>query len=157
MKAWLERLEPRERWILSGGAALAVLIVFWGLLWLPLEHARAALRQSVADKRALLSDVRRGGALQQGAASSHRPALTKSLVVLVDQTARAQGLASSFTRTRPDGSTGISVSFQNAAFDDILAWLAQLHSSYGVSVESASFTGAQQHGLVTGQVFLRRS
>lgn len=157
MRAWLERLEPRERWILGGGAVLAALIVLWGLIWLPLEHASAGLQQSVNDKRALLSDLRRAGALHRGAASSRRPALTKSLVVLVDQTARAQGLASSFTGTRPDGSTGISVSFQDAAFDDILAWLAQLHTTYGIHVESASFTGAEQRGLVTGQVFLRRS
>lgn len=157
MREWFGRLEPRERWILSGGVVLAALIVFWAFAWLPLRRASAELYQSVADKQALLTDLRRAEALRRGAASSARPALTESLVVLVDQTARAQGLASSFTRTRPDGATGISVSFQNAAFDDILAWLAQLHSAYGVSVESASFTGAEQHGLVTGQVFLRRS
>lgn len=135
---------------------LAALIVFWGLLWLPLEHASAALQQSVADKHALLSDLRRAAAVHGGTSSSRRPALTQSLVVLVDQTSRAQGLASSFTGTRPDGNTGISVSFQDAVFDDIVAWLAQLHSTYGIAVESASFTGAEQHGLVTGQVFLRR-
>ena len=156
MKAWFARLEPRERWILMGGAVLAAVIILWGLVWVPLGKAAAGLHASVAEKQALLSDLHRAEALHKSASSARRPA-SESLVVLVDQTARAQGLASSFTRTQPDGATGISVSFRNASFDDILAWLARLDSTYGVTVESASFNGLQEHGLVTGQVFLRRT
>jgi hypothetical protein len=34
--------------------------------------------------------------------------------------------------------------------------MVTLESSYGVSVESASFNGARDAGLVSGQIFLRR-
>lgn len=157
MKAWFARLAPRERWILSAGAVLAAVIVLWGFVWLPLGSRSAELRQRIDDKQALIADLRRAAALGGGSAQSQRPAPSQSLVVLVDQTARAHGLADSFTRTRPDGADAINVSFQNAPFDGILAWLVRLHADYGIRVESASFNGSRERGLVTGQLFLRRS
>jgi type II secretory pathway component PulM len=81
---------------------------------------------------------------------------SQSMVVLVDRTAQAMGLAGSFTRTRPDGADAISVSFTNAPFDNIVTWLISLEQSNGVLVETASFNGAREQGLVSGQLFLRR-
>jgi general secretion pathway protein M len=157
VKAWFARLEPRERWILSAGAVLAAIIVLWGFVWVPLGNGSAELRERIDDKQALLADLQRAAALGGGTSRGQRPAPTQSLVVLVDQTARTHGLADSFTRTRPDGADAINVSFQNAPFDGILAWLVRLNTDYGIRVESASFNGSRERGLVTGQLFLRRS
>lgn len=157
MRAWFDSLAPRERLILSVGAAAAAVIVLWGFIWVPLSRGAAELGDSVAEKRALLVDLQRAEGLPGGSVPSQAARdSSQSLVVLVDRTAQPMGLAGAFTRTRPDGTDAISVSFQNAPFDNLLAWLVSLEQSYAITVESASFNGSRERGLVSGQIFLRR-
>lgn len=155
MREWFEKLAPRERVIVLGGGAAAALIIVWGLVWKPLSDGTTELRDSLEQKRALLVDLQRVQGLPAansiGAPSDDR----RSLVVLVDQTAQSMGL--SFTRTRPDGPDAISVSFAAAPFDTLVEWLVQLERTSGLTVESASFNGTRERGLVSGQLFLRRT
>jgi type II secretory pathway component PulM len=76
------------------------------------------------------------------------------LVVIVSNTAASYGL--DLPRTRPNGPSGIDVTFQSASFDSLVAWLVALHDTYGVDVESASFSTAREPGRVNGQLSLHR-
>ncbi|HEX6999081.1 MAG TPA: type II secretion system protein M [Gammaproteobacteria bacterium] len=153
MKAWFESLAPRERWMVAGGAVLAVVIVVYGFVLAPLARSSAALSQSVEQKQRLLVDLRRAEALAPAdAGGTARPA--QSLVVLVDTTRQQHGLT--FDRTRPNGPNEIGVTFQNASFDALLDWLVAMETNHGVIVDSASFSSARERGLVNGQVQLRR-
>jgi type II secretory pathway component PulM len=40
MREWFSNLAPRERVIVLVGAAAAVLIIVWGLIWKPLNDGR---------------------------------------------------------------------------------------------------------------------
>jgi type II secretory pathway component PulM len=155
VKTWFENLKPRERLILGIGAGVAAIIVVWGVLWTPLRNYTLELRDEVADKRQLVVDLQRAESLSPDSGSGRGPA-EQSLLILIENTARAEGLAGSFTRTRPDGPDAINVSFQDAPFDELEAWLITLESTHGVAVERASFNGSREQGLVTGQLFLRR-
>jgi len=154
MKAWFLSLQERERLILIGGGIAALVLVLWWLVLAPLRTGSAELREAVTDKQRLLLDLRRVAALPEDTGA---PAAGggQSLVVLVDTTAQAFGLA--LPRTRPDGTNGINVGFQGVSFDALLAWLIELDATHGVRVESASFSGTREQGLVNGQLFLRRS
>jgi general secretion pathway protein M len=155
MREWFSNLAPRERVIVLVGAAAAVLIIVWGLIWKPLNDGTTELRDALEQKRALLVDLQRVQALPASGPISAPGDDRRSLVVLVDQTAQSMGL--SFTRTRPDGPDAISVSFASAPFDTLVEWLVQLERASGLTVESASFNGTRERGLVSGQVFLRRT
>jgi general secretion pathway protein M len=155
MREWFFSREPRERVVLAIGAAAVVLLIGYGFIWKPLSDGSAALRIDVAAKSRLLMELDRAAAVAP-VEQSPRPGTEQSLVVLVDRTAQGHGLAGALTRTRPDGTTGINVTLQNAAFDALLAWLVTLERDHGVSVESASVTGSRQPGLVNGQLLLRR-
>lgn len=159
MRAWLENLAPRERIVLGAGTVGALVIVLWGFVWTPLARGTSDLEAAIERKRALVAELHRAEALaaDAGDTASSTQAASRSLVVLVDETAQTRGLASSFTATRPDGRDAINVSFQNAAFDSIVDWLLALERDYGVRVESASFNQAGERGLVTGQIQLRRA
>jgi general secretion pathway protein M len=157
MREWFMSREPRERVVLGLGVLAAAVIVFWGLVWLPLARSSTALRASVAQKSRLLVDLERAAALApSGAGASTAQGAGQSMVGLVDSTSKQHGVARAFTRTRLDGADGINVTFQDASFDALLGWIVALRSSYGVDVESASFNGARTPGLVSGQVLLRR-
>jgi type II secretory pathway component PulM len=45
---------------------------------------------------------------------------------------------------------------QGASFDAVVAWLVALHDTYGIDVETTSFSSAREPGLVNGQVSLHR-
>lgn len=145
-------LQPRERAILLGGAVVVLALVLWGVLH-RVDRATVSLRDTVTNQQQLLVDLARlqgGGQNTPSSGQSNEP----TLVTLITTTASAKGLT--FPRTRPDGADAINVSFQNASFDSLLAWLVMLETQRGISVETASFSSAREPGLVSGQIFLRR-
>lgn len=154
MKAWFFGLQARERMIVMIGGAAAIAIILWGLVVQPLQAEVARLRTSVETKQRLLVDVARIEGEMPSPITTNRQGEGQTLVVIVDSTARSHGL--DLPRTRANGPSGVDVSFQNARFDALVAWLVVLHDSYGVDVDTASFSSAREPGLVNGQISLRR-
>ena len=155
MKAWWESLQPRERLILGAGGVVALMIVMWEFAWKPLTDGREQLRTSVAAQEQLLSEGARASGIDSAGGDSN-VSEQQSMFVLIDETAQAGGLGSAITRARPDGSNAINVTFSNASFDSLLAWLIALNLNNGVYVDGASINTARQQGLVSGQLLLRR-
>jgi general secretion pathway protein M len=153
MKAWFYGLQPRERWIVGIGAVVALIIVLWGLVVSPLLGQATRLRASVDAKEKLLIDVRRVEAERPGS-SSDRLDADKTLSVVIDATATSHGLSS--PRTRANGPNGIDVTLQNVSFDAVVGWLAALHDTYGIDVETASLAPTREPGIVNGSLLLRR-
>lgn len=154
MKAWFFGLQPRERWIVIVGATAALAIVLWGFVVSPLRAEAARLRTSVDTKQRLLVDVARIEGGQPSQVVGNRQGADQPLYLIISNTAGAYGLEP--PRTRSNGPSGVDVSLQNASFDALVAWLVALHSTYGIDVETASFSSAREPGLVNGQLSLRR-
>jgi general secretion pathway protein M len=157
LRDWLANLEPRERGLVLAGAVLSAIIIFWGLIWAPLQNRTAELTETVGSKQQMLTTLQRARALAATSGPQLDASTRQSLVLLVDQTHRSYGLEGSLSRNQPDGSDGIRVTFQDAGFDGLIAWLGALQSSYGVAVESATIEGARAAGVVNATVVLRRS
>jgi type II secretory pathway component PulM len=154
MKTWFYGLQPRERWIVAVGAAVAVLIIVFGFIVRPLRAEIGVLRTSVDAKERLLVDVARIEGQQPASIASSRQGAQQTLYVIIDETARSQGLSP--PRARANGPSGVDVSFQGESFDAVVAWLIVLHGSYGIDVETASFSPGREPGIVNGQLLLRR-
>jgi len=154
MKEWFLSREPRERLILAVGAVLAVVIIGWQFVWVPLSSGVERLDSTVDAQTRLLVDAQNAAAVAPRDAS--RPRNEESLYVVVDRTTRAHGVAQTVTRTTQDGATGLTITFTGAPFDALIDWLVTLDGEHGVAVETAQFNATQQAGLVNGQVQLRR-
>jgi general secretion pathway protein M len=153
MKEWFAGLQPRERVIFVGGGIAALVIVLWMFVLQPLGTRSEVLRESVAAKQRLLVGLSQ---VEGVSAQPTSPAAgqEQTLVRLVGNSATEHGVA--LTRQRPDGPNGIQVTFGNASFDTLVEWLVALETQNAVTVESASFTGTRQPGIVNGQLLLRR-
>jgi general secretion pathway protein M len=154
MADWWQQLEPRERAILAVGGALAALIVGWRLIWVPLTTRSDDLEQRVTELTRVLVDVQRaatlGGNVNASSTLSGSPMLT-----LIEQTADPRGLY--FENQRADGNNAMYLTFRNAPFDTLNAWLTEIELDHGVSVmqvSSISFAGTP--GLVNGQLLITR-
>jgi len=155
MKDWFLSRAPRERVVLAAGAVIAAALILWRFVWMPLSSGAAELRAEIDEKTRFQVDLLRAAAIAPREEST-RARSTQSLLVLVNQMVQGHGLGSAVTRTRLEGSDGVSVTLQNAPFNAVLSWLVALETEHGVSVEGASITGARQPGLVNGQIQLRR-
>jgi len=156
MRDWFANLEQRERLMVIGGAIVAIMIVYWGLIWTPLTRQNDSLSETLDTKVQMLTTLQRARALAGSPGGGADASLRQSLVLLVDQTHRSYGLEGSLARNQPDGADGIRVTLQDAAFDGLVAWLGALRAGYGINVESATIEGARLTGVVNATVVLRR-
>ena len=142
MKTWWEGLSHRERLLVSGGAMLTLALLLYALAWQPFQTSHRRLRQSVAEQRAELAAMRQmaeeikrlGGA----SATPTLPVDGRSLLTLVDQTARAAGLGAALKRVTPQGENRLGVQFDAVEFDQLVPWLGQLERDYRILIVNLS-------------------
>lgn len=160
MRDWFDSLEAREQLsVLVGAVVVAVAILYFGL-WTPLADRQTNLASSVTVWERSLAELRPLKAAARAADSGGRPAAGagQSLVVIVDSTVSRHDLSTALQRSQPTGGNGIRVEFQDAAFDDLVRWLGDLASAYGMQVQSANFSASTQNipGRVNASLTLER-
>lgn len=161
MRDWFESLAPRERLFVGLGGLAVAAIVLYGLLWVPFDKSHEQLASDVESWQRSLAELKPLKSVlgsQQTGAPVSRPASNQTPVVIVDQTARARGLDRSLKRSQPTTSTGIRVEFEDVAFDDLVLWLGDLSSQYGLIMQQGSFSTAQAGpGRVNSTLTLERA
>ena len=141
MKDWFESLQQREQWFISVGALLVVCAVTYAVVWVPLVDGRNTMAADVAAWQRSLAEIKQLKGLQPVAGASQQNRLAgaaQTPVIIVDQTLRARGLDRSLKRSQPTTNDGIRVEFENVVFDDLVLWLGDLSSQYGMQVTSGS-------------------
>lgn len=156
MREWFDSLAPRERMVVIAGGVLTILLLFWGLVLQPLSASVADRTASIEDKRNQLNWML-GAAAELKASGSvvQDPGSGDQLLVVIDRTARQAGLGKALTRNQPVGEDAIRVRLEAAPFDAITGWLQQLHTSYGLAMDQASFERGSAAGTVTASLILR--
>jgi len=152
--SWMARLGARERRVLLLGAVAAAVLLIIAVL-LPLQRSVAAGAARIEHKRDDLAWLRTVAPRLAGALPG-RVAVPphESLVVLVDHTARDAGIGKSLVGSQPSGAGGLSVQFQGAPFDAMVAWLSQLGERYGVQADAATIEAAKDAGTVNATLVL---
>ena len=158
MRDWFESLAPRERLIVSVGAGVVGLIVFWSIVLAPLASGVDRLNTRIDSKRASLSWMQMAAAeiSSAGDVSTAAGDPDQSLDVVIYRTARQSGIGESLTRNQPVGEDGIRVRLEGAPFDVVTQWLGQLQAGHGLALESARFERGTANGTVTVSLTLRQ-
>ncbi|MBI3771854.1 MAG: type II secretion system protein M [Gammaproteobacteria bacterium] len=158
MKAWWQGLQPQEQRTLSIGAvALGLMVFYFGILE-PLTSHFSSLEQSVAEQQKLRDWMAKSAAevhrLQsQGGGVAVNDG--RSLLTLVDQTARAENLGPALRRVEPEGSDKVvRVLLEQAPFDDVIRWLQTIKQRHGVNVVSITFDKQPISGMVNARMTL---
>jgi general secretion pathway protein M len=157
MKEWFENLVPRERLVVTGGAVVVALVLFWSLVLNPLYSGVDRLSQRVETKRALIVWMQSAAAEIKAAGNVVLPdTVGQSLVVVIARSAQQAGLDKALSQNQPIGEDGIRVRLERAPFDTVVNWLAQLQAGNGLSLESASFERLTTAGTVNASIVLRQ-
>ncbi|MFN2308948.1 MAG: type II secretion system protein GspM [Gammaproteobacteria bacterium] len=157
MKEWWDGLGERERLILGVSTLLAVPLLVWALLWWPLAGAVERVEQEVAEQReqlrwmqaaaAEVSQLRGSGAQAAGLGG-------RSLLAVVDQSARAAGLGAGLKRVEPESADAVRVRLEGVSFDAVVTWLDVLSRQFGVLASLVSIEREATPGQVTVRLTL---
>jgi len=159
MKNWYLSLSERDRKFLTIGGGLAVLLLGYFLLWDPLASSVATQGTQLKAKQSThqqmqqwAEEARKLKAVNPGRVDTSN----RSLISLVDEKIRAMGIKSGLDRMEPEGQDKVRLSLKNMQFDLIINLLGQLQQQYGINVESASITLADQPGTANAKLNLTR-
>ncbi len=161
MKDWFASLEAREKLLVGTAVIFVVFAVAWFGVWVPLDNGQKTAAERVETWKSSLAALRPMKAQLQASGSGQAPVAgqNQSLVVIVDNTLRQRGLYNSLQRSQPTpGGNGIRVEFENAAFDDLILWLGDLHRQYALQVQTSSFSinSNDNQGRVNSTLTLER-
>ncbi len=152
-------LQPRERIMLLFGGVAVLLALLYFLLWQPVMNARMQMQQEVQQQRVLLQwmkDAASEAKLLRGVSGQSGKAKGlggQSLLSLVDESAKKQGLGGAMKRVEPDGKQ-VRIWFEGAGFDQLIGWLEKISKENGVRVVSATVERADVAGLVDARLRL---
>lgn len=136
MKDWFLGLDARDRKIVAGLALLIVIFSLYGFIVKPLGSSYQALKQGVAQQKETLAWMREAAgkvkSLKGSAPAGSAGLAGRSLLAVVDQSARSAGLGNFIKRIEPDGSKGVKVWLEGVAFDPMVLWLGKLTRDYRV-------------------------
>lgn len=160
MKEWWLGLQSRERkTLIMGGVVLLISVVYFGM-WEPFQTKLARLEQAVEKNRALLGWMERSAAQVEALRRVNRPAAGKrvsdgrSLLALVDQTAKRSRLGAALKRVEPEGKAAVRVWLEQAPFDDMMRWLSQLEQRNGIVIKSITIDRQDTPGRVNARIRL---
>ncbi len=159
LRAFWAGLSPRDQRVLMLGGLVLGAILIWLMIWEPLREARDAARSRVAAAATDLATMRAAvpqlRALEGSAASAVRDG--RSLLALVDATARTSGVGEALLRVEPVAGGQVRVYFESAGFDVLVAWLEELEAQQGVRTGDVSIQRAAGVGRVDARMSLERS
>jgi len=157
MKNPLEGLDPRQRtWVIAGTALLC--IVFFALIWGSFIKDVNRLETIVSEQRDLEQWMQRSSRealrLRGVAAGTTGVAGNRSLLALVDETAKQSGLGQAMQRVEPEGQDKVRIQLDNALFNDMSQWLEKLELTYNIHVDRISIDKEDRSGFVNARVTL---
>ncbi len=158
MKEWWLGLQARERrTLMIGGVALAITLLYFGL-WDPFQSNLKRMEQAVEKNQALLLWMERSAAevkqlTRAGSGAGNRRATSgRSLLALVDQTAKRSRLGVALKRVEPEGKDAVRVWLEQASFDDMMSWLIQLERKNGITIETITVDRQEAPGRVNARI-----
>lgn len=163
MKDWFAALEPRERQLIIGGAAVLIIMLAYLLIWEPLANKNESLKASYQNSQQLISWMQDAAveakALQQKikASGPSTKSSKQSLLGVIDRTAKREKLGKAVKRVQPDGKTGARVWLENAVFNDMIKWLEKLQRSEGVRIVTTVIEKQDDPGLVNARLVFKRA
>ena len=141
----------------AGGAAVVALLIY-ALVVAPFYKDLKRQRQEVPQKRALLVwmtdaarqvEELRAGVIGQ---ASSDPGAQLSVI---EQTAKEFNLGGSLKRVEPKEEDSVRVWLEDAIFEDVLLWLADLENNYGIAAVSVSAERKNIPGYVDARIVLQ--
>ncbi len=160
MKSWWLEKTPREQMALVIATAALLLFLIYLLAWQPFVEAVEQKRQQARSQQITLDWMEQNlGEIQRLRNLRRATGATQSneaLLTLVDRTAKQSQLRQQIQRIKPQGDDSVQLWVEQAAFDTLLKWLAELSVQHGIQIESINIDRQDLPGIVNARLVLQR-
>lgn len=159
LQAHWDKLQPREKYMVSTMVAVVSIFLLYVLFWLPISNDLKKLRVSVPKAEASLA-VMRVQAVKIKSLKSRRPTASGSGGILsqLEQAANQRNLRQFITKMEPDGDAGVRLTIEGASLNNLLSLLSGLHKKSGLRVKSATISPVSESpGIVNARLVLKGS
>jgi general secretion pathway protein M len=146
VSGWIAARSPRERALLGGLAAAAIVALVLNGVWRPMASARAAALDEIARYETALAEARAAGPRPV-------PADPRPLASVIADSAPEYGLV--IQRLSPEGPR-LMLSLESGEFASIIEWLADLQAEQAIGVFAAEVERRPEPGVVSARIVLER-
>ncbi len=156
MQQWFNNLKRQEQILLLVGAACVALYLIFVVVMAPMSSAVDKLEQQNRNASAKLASVKQLAAEYKAleASSSRTQSSGANLTRIVDNTVQSNNL--SMSRFQPSSRGDVQIRFENAVFNNLLAWIHELETEHAVVVRDLTVSPGSGNGLVNVSVRLRQ-
>ena len=148
-------LAARERRAASLLAAFLGAVLFYLLVWSPVQGGLARARAHLASVQVQLAQVQEQAVLVEKVRSTPRSTPPPDAAGAVERAAQRHGLREQLKRVEAEGAGRVRVQIEGASFSALTAWLVELQQQSGLRAESATFERHANPGAVNARLLLR--
>lgn len=152
---WYFEQSQRDQRLLLLLAVFVATVLFWLLIWLPIQDrltiAEARHARALADQRWILEQRE---SLQQLAAGQTGAGARTGQALLSTVATSARGAGITLNRFQPEGNDALAVSLEDVAFGELVVWLELLYRQEGIRVRSATIDAQNAPGRVRARILL---
>jgi general secretion pathway protein M len=159
--AWIEpwktrwnALGPRERAAVSALALFLGAVLFYLLIWAPVEGGLARSQARLASVQGQLAQVREQAALVASLRAAPRVEGPADAASAVQEAAARNGLREQVKRVDADGARSVRVQIEAAPFPALMSLLVELQQA-GLRAENASLERNARPGTVDARLLLQ--
>lgn len=162
MKAWFLGISERERYLLMIAMAVILGSVLWFYAWKPLVKYKASLESdlvAIAEDANYLQQAKAQLLANQVEAANKQPIdTTTSVQIAVAPVLQKYQLDKPeiLSRSEAKGKDGVNLRLDNAPFDQVIAFLAELEAQYAIYATSIGLIPGAAPGLAGLQLTLER-
>lgn len=152
----LSSLSSRERGLLAAATLVAILLMFYMLIWEPTQLRLKDLReQQLPQSEQTLAWVKQALATAQNKSTDEVEKIIEGpLLTVIEQTSEKAGVRSSIQRMQPNQNQEVKIWMKEVSFDHWLRWVALLHQQ-NVEIDRAS-VALNSPGLVDVRMTVAR-
>ncbi len=158
MTAWWSALRIRERCLVTVGSYVFGVAALFLLLVEPVHTALIVAHQRLERELTVTAELeikaREARLLRTQVQAPRDRAPGQSLFALINTTAGESNVEAAIVRITPRGEDEVALVFDNAAFDELAAWLVVIATEFGIDVVQAAVNRQDLPGRVSGNLTL---
>ncbi|PWR00238.1 type II secretion system protein GspM [Leucothrix pacifica] len=157
MKQWFMMLSSREKTLVSIAAVLVPILLIWLLLLQPMLNKHTALAEQIEDRSAILQNMRQQSAeikILERSGGNRKTVSTGNPQQKVDSALRTWRLRSTLGEMSAPNSTTVRLNLRDAEADNIMRFLFDLETKYGLTVKDFSMKPTKDVGKANANLTL---
>lgn len=158
LKNQWENLLPKERYIITIGASMTVVVLLYACIWSPLSDAVLHRKAQAASRQELLIEMQKASQKimqfkTQGISVDTAP-IRNGLLAFIEQSLTSQHLSNYLKQVQQTQNNQITLTFENVPFDQLMQWMQSMVMIHSLRVKNLSAVRLAVTGTANVQIVL---